>query len=269
MSTNKLSKEQRECIVQRYLEGESGISLSREFKVADVNVYNLLKYRNIPRRTQEELRDYHVDHRYFETVDSDEKAYWLGFIYADGGVVNNTLKIELSAIDKEHIHLFGKSIKSNHPLVYRESQNSWALQVHSSQMIRDLRCLGVHPCKSRTIKFPFSIDDNFMPGFCRGFWDGDGWITSKRYGINKDCRVWSVGFASMSVEFLDSLRSWLRNRINRNIGSLIERKGGCGQLTFEGNPSVRSIIEAMYAGQTISLVRKRILCESVPGVKIN
>lgn len=42
---------------------------------------------------------------YFENIDTEEKAYWLGFLYADGYVNANEDKIELCLAEKDFHHL--------------------------------------------------------------------------------------------------------------------------------------------------------------------
>lgn len=45
-----------------------------------------LQQRGLSRSNKQNSRKYQVDHGYFNTIDSEEKAYWLGFLYADGYV---------------------------------------------------------------------------------------------------------------------------------------------------------------------------------------
>ena len=58
------------------------------------------------------LPNYHnalkFDNTVFDTIDTEEKAYWLGFMYADGYVQNNGNSVELSlkGSDVEHLEKF-------------------------------------------------------------------------------------------------------------------------------------------------------------------
>ena len=38
------------------------------------------------------MRMYDIDKDYFKVIDTEEKAYWLGFIYADGSISSQPLK---------------------------------------------------------------------------------------------------------------------------------------------------------------------------------
>lgn len=44
---------------------------------------------------------YKINENYFEKIDSENKAYWIGFISADGNVYKNKLSIELNNKDDE------------------------------------------------------------------------------------------------------------------------------------------------------------------------
>lgn len=61
---------------------------------------------------------YNYDRNYFETINSEEKAYWLGFIAADGNVAKkmNSMRINLNEIDRKHLEKFRESIKGNQPI---------------------------------------------------------------------------------------------------------------------------------------------------------
>lgn len=52
---------------------------------------------------------------FFEVIDTEEKAYWLGFIYADGyhNEKYHSIKITLKTSDYEHLLKFNKAIDGN------------------------------------------------------------------------------------------------------------------------------------------------------------
>jgi hypothetical protein len=67
-------------------------------------------------------RKYTVDLTYFETIDSPDKAYFLGFIAADGCVRKPlhgpmALVIKVSSKDEEVLVKFLKHLKSDRPVV--------------------------------------------------------------------------------------------------------------------------------------------------------
>ena len=56
------------------------------------------------------IRNYPRNSNYFTNIDSSEKAYWLGFMYADGTVSSKTNTIALGLKDEEHVEKFKQAI---------------------------------------------------------------------------------------------------------------------------------------------------------------
>lgn len=119
---------------------------------------------------------------YFENIDSEEKAYWLGFLYADGCVSKDlkTICLDLNIVDKSHIYKFAMAIKSNHKIwIHGENNQYIRLAVHCKRMAIDLCNKGCVPKKSLILEFPNEdiINKNLINHFIRGYFDGDGCIS--------------------------------------------------------------------------------------------
>jgi len=144
---------------------------------------------NIPRRSLKMMcTKYRVNHNYFNKVDSSEKAYWLGFIYADGYVTSDhKVGIALGIKDREHLEKFRSAVKSTHPIKVYTSSHGYAdntqyarILFSSEQMTSDLIKLGCFEHKSLILTFPTEeqVPTDFLRDFVRGYIDGDGSITS-------------------------------------------------------------------------------------------
>lgn len=79
-------------------------------------VTKVLKAHNIPRKDNRFYTSLPFDFGYFDSIDCDEKAYWLGFIYSDGYITGRVLGIKLSVKDIAHLEKFKKAIKSEHKI---------------------------------------------------------------------------------------------------------------------------------------------------------
>jgi hypothetical protein len=134
----------------------------------------------------------------FNNIDTEEKAYWLGFIYADGtnGKNNNLFRISLSIKDEQHILLFKKCIESEHKITYAETNDPFGygggevyksaiLSISSKEISQALKKLGINGNKTTYSQLP-QIDEKFWSHFIRGYFDGDGSIT---YSIGKTGKV--------------------------------------------------------------------------------
>lgn len=119
-----------------------------------------------------------VNEKFFDTY-SEESAYILGFIFADGNVTWNTQKgyysltITSAAKDKEHLETIRNMLTSTKPLLYSEKTNSYRLIVNSKRICATLIALGVIPRKTLKAQFP-NIPKEYSEHFIRGVIDGDG-----------------------------------------------------------------------------------------------
>jgi len=121
---------------------------------------------------------YHVSHNYFSSIDTREKAYWLGWMWSDGNVYRQgesyQIKIDLYKDDAYILQHFAAALNSDYPLY--SYKNAVRLLVSSKQMFTDLSRYGIVPRKSGVNYVP-NISLDFVSDFIRGVFDGDGCIS--------------------------------------------------------------------------------------------
>lgn len=146
---------------------------------------------------------YIVNEKYFDKIDDEHKAYWLGFLYADGSIVeqrnnsNNikslTLSLELKTGDKLHIEKFNKDLQSDYLITDRltnDNHLSSKVSISNTKLCRSLINKGCVPRKSLILTFPNEdiLPKNLINHFIRGYFDGDGSIaigkTRRRYTVS-------------------------------------------------------------------------------------
>ena len=120
----------------------------------------------------------------FDQIDSEEKAYWLGFIFADGYISSSPLRegvknvyqfeISLGIKDIEHLNKFKKFIAFKKDII--TDKNRCRFIVANKHLWTTLNKLGCTPNKSLSLKFP-NIPQNLVKHFIRGYFDGDGCIS--------------------------------------------------------------------------------------------
>lgn len=125
----------------------------------------------------------------FDVIDTEEKAYWLGFIYADGciSLKSNTLEISLKYDDVEHLNKFNVFMQHvfNNVKERKVKCNEKLCKVcrwmgKSKHLCEVLNSYGCTPKKSLTLTFPnenIFTDKKLIKDFLRGYFDGDGCIT--------------------------------------------------------------------------------------------
>jgi len=174
-------------IIRLYNSGKSTIYISKILGVSRGVVSRILKKQSIKMRPCGRQRIYDYDENFFEKIDSEEKAYWLGFIYADGSIQTRvkSLTIGLKYSDANHLEKFLNSIKHNGKVLKRVDKNGYEsaiISISNKKLVSDLEKQGVTKNKSFTLTFP-ELNNYLIKHFIRGFFDGDGsvWIIEDKY----------------------------------------------------------------------------------------
>lgn len=119
-----------------------------------------------------------VKRDYFQVIDGDEKAYWLGFLAADGAIFSNgrnySVTLDLQPRDQHWLERFRDTIAPGAKIT-QHGDRSFSVSIGSQEMVRDLIALGVGPRKSNTLEWP-SLSKAFSIPFLLGYFDGDGWM---------------------------------------------------------------------------------------------
>lgn len=133
---------------------------------------------------------YTCDYRYFDKIDTEEKAYWLGFLTADGWINKNEKNnagvtgVELQYGDIGHLKKFNKSIGGNYQITDRwrtcpistkpeKKNHSCILRIFSLTMYNSLVKLGFTNNKSFDSYIP-PVENKLIRHYMRGYFDGNG-----------------------------------------------------------------------------------------------
>lgn len=141
---------------------------------------------------------YTYDETYFETIDTTEKAYFLGFLYADGTNTGVSLQLALMEEDSYILERLKNAIKYTGPLrtySHKIGKPQTRLEIVRLKLVADIEKLGVRRNKTFNLQFPDFLPEDLIPHFIRGYFDGDGCIT-------KDNRSFTITFTG----FIDMLR---------------------------------------------------------------
>ena len=124
-----------------------------------------------------------VNNYVFEKIETEEQAYWLGFLYADGCVshYNSSKRIELALQEQDYEHLvkFSRFVDYGGEIKYRKNQAAYRICFGSTKMYNDLVRLGCVENKSLILKYPGIdvISYELQRHFIRGYFDGDGCLS--------------------------------------------------------------------------------------------
>ena len=111
MSKIYFTKEQDDFIKEKLIEKKSITWIASQLNLDRHTVSNHAK--TIMGENFDFKRKSYINLNYFEEINTPEKAYWLGFLAADGYIVGNELNIQLEKKDKEHLRKFSNAINGN------------------------------------------------------------------------------------------------------------------------------------------------------------
>lgn len=218
-------------------------------------------------------RRHEVTEGYFKVVDSEEKAYWLGFLAADGCIRRrikkdgktrgDSIALKLSVVDEKHMERFRDSICPSGKIWYqtcktvtRKGNDSYSdtcnLGVYSNELVQDIIKLGVGPKKTFTISKP-NIDEKYYRDYIRGFFDGDGCCYVKKTKGNRGLYTLDVkfSFACASKE----LRDFFAEELNK-IGISTKCYDNFNLIIVGGFLGAKNFFDYLYTNATIYLQRK-------------
>lgn len=222
------------------------------------------------------MRKHFFNENFFEIIDTEEKAYWLGFIAADGYITSrkNTVGITLDQKDSNHLLKFLKSIESNSTKLhlrtgkYDENSpitNKCSVYLYSNKMSQNLFNLGIKPDKSTSLqKLSMDLSDDLINHFIRGYFDGDGCVfeSKVKYGKNKEKISLIAGFTFVGTfDFL----TYINQKLPFSVKNLKKDERTQGSYTLYICSKKRFFIveEFLYKNSNVWLTRKKEKCENI------
>ena len=201
-------------------------------------------------------KKYDVNENYFEKIDSQEKAYILGFIYADGYNREDLLELVQIESRKDILEKIIKALEYNGP-IKEYTPGKFTVNICSTKLCSDLTKLGAIRNKSLTLEFPDFISKSLMPSFILGYFDGDGcvWNGKRKRMIVKDSTkksgyreriVHNVKFTFTGIEsFIIPLQKYL---VEKGIVSK-ETKLNYSKAKNPNTPTKENVCTMEYSGR--------------------
>lgn len=204
---------------------------------------------------------------YFEKIDTPDKAYWLGYIYADGCVICNSENrsyefcMRLQKSDKQVLidlnnELGGvHEIKENHfERVILNNKNVTvsdlvSLRVYSKKLVEDLIDKNIVCNKTYMSEFP--VLKQYFIDFLRGYIDGDGCIY-----VNKNKKYYpTVHITSYNKKALEYISDRVSHdySIKSHVYSETPRKH---RIYFNGKEAYR-LMELLYYNENVQKLDRK------------
>lgn len=252
----KLNEKQ---VCDLYLSGSTANQLKIKFNLKTSSpIKTILTKNGIQIRGIREVnKKYSFNEDYFEKIDSEDKAYFLGLLMADGCNNREGFTISLQEEDKYILEEFKKRIGYNGPIRLNKPKKShwkdmYVLAIYSMKLSSDLSVLGVIPNKTHFTEFP-NISKDLYRHFIRGYFDGDGCIN---INIKKAGNVSIIGNILLIEKIKQILDSVIQNEMNISKNS-IKYTNNIKTISTMGNVNCKLIAYYLYNDATIFLTRKK------------
>ncbi|MGL5711133.1 MAG: LAGLIDADG family homing endonuclease [Cetobacterium sp.] len=279
---NIKEKEQIEylnSVKERFLNGMSLTKICKEDKKSISKTSKLLKEKLNFYETSfknKNNKSYEYNEEIFEIIDTEEKAYWLGFLYADGTVTKRLIKKEnrkdkfsyqlelcLAEKDKEHLIKFGnfifenfnleKNLKKRKIKLNNKTHIAYRLTINCKKIVEDLIKLGCVPKKSLILEFPTNeqVPIKLQKHFIRGYFDGDGCIYFDNNLKKKN------GLVVLGTEkFLKKYNTFL-NENNIETKKISSKKSKAFETRIYKQKDIKLFYNLIYKNSIIFLNRKK------------
>lgn len=257
-------EDNKQEIIRLYFEEKKSMSyIAKQFDVDKTGISILFKRENLKARTHGEgIRKYQVNENYFDNIDTPNKAYILGFLYADGynNPITKSMVLDLKDIDKEILEKISKELGNTRPLYFytsinktdKKERHNCRLTISNKHIHEQLLKLGVIPNKTFILSFPDFIPDNLMSHFIRGYFDGDGCFSYS----NKTNRSY-ITICSSDI-FCEELASFLKEKenITLHVNNISNKNEKTKIARTSSKKEIINFLKYIYRDSDLKLERK-------------
>lgn len=231
----------------------SSRELSEKYNCSISTITNLWKKHDLKNKIK---HVYSLDENYFSKIDTDIKAYFLGFIAADGCIHKNEskqdiLKICISKKDEELLIKFKEELKTNKPLSYRNGKYV-TLEISSDKIVKDLGKYNLVPNKTYKDIVSDNLPSKFVLSFIRGYTDGDGCVHKDSWDIaGYETNLRKIKEQLSKYNILADITIDKRKYSKNEFGDIFGRVGTTNKTQSY------SILKLLYDNNNFSLTRKK------------
>lgn len=262
--TNELKQE----IIKYYLSQPMTMKqVEDKYELSHPTITKILK--DVPKYSKAKLNNPNANERFFENIDSEEKAYFLGLLISDGNVFKDntgrqaSISITLDLNDEYILQKF-KEVLNINTSISKDGRGCGQIAIRSNLMADDLKQYGVVPRKSYTTYLP-KINDIYMSHLIRGILDGDGSILAKpspkQDGHNR--YLHSISFCG-SHQLMEDIAEYLYNnlQLKQPIQVYNYPDKNLSDIHIQNYEDMEKIGNWLYKDATIYLIRKNNIYNS-------
>ena len=262
-----LTEEQEEKAIELYGNGLSGTQVAKELEVPKYLIKSMFKRRDdFEKRKHTTVFKHDLNETIFDTIDTEEKAYWIGYIYAEGCVVDNKVfAMGISIVDKDHLLKLRDFLGASHTIYHRKSETGYSsksetvyMHINHYHLGETLQNLGIVKARNHFYRIEQSLPEHLYHHFILGYLDGDGCLRG-----NYNPSVTFVG----QQDILEWIRMVFHKGLDTNPNLSILKGKGIYSINYVGINQSTLICQWLYRDATVWLQRKRDKFEDWPEPK--
>lgn len=247
-----ITKENIKIIQEFIKQGYTLSMLGKEYKIHPSSMGRALNKLGINYNL--EIEKIEKNEGFFEQIDSELKAYLLGFFVADGCVYDaSRFGLCIAEQDTYIVELFRKAISPKSKIKYihntknaKNRQRQLMIRISSKKLVNDLIKYGIVSRKTfKPIHLP-NINNELKWHFVRGYFDGDGYLGKRKLKQYNTCRI---SLSNGDKTILEDIKQFT------NIGTL-RQQGNCWRLDIENILNCKEFLDNLYKNCNYYLPRK-------------
>lgn len=208
---------------------------------------------------------FNINHNYFDEINTEEKAYFLGLLFADGCVSKryNYIRLGLKESDLSTLEKFNFSLENENPIkIYKKQKetfsNTCLLRIGSKNIKEQLIKKGCLPLKTFLLDWPSKeiVPEPLIRHFIRGYFDGDGCFSYRKH----QGKYLKPAFNVVStLDFCNGLMNVIKKETGSNCYMQKRHKNkntNTRQLEISGTKQIMSVMDWLYKDATVFIQRK-------------
>lgn len=261
------NKEIEKEICKLYQEdGQTLTFLSQKYHCRTEAIKNVLNQYNIKIKKRGQSKNRSIKEDFFDQIDTEEKAYFLGLLFTDGNVQPDKsgkrspqIRIQLKMSDINILQELRTILNIQSKIFYdkRKNKESAVLSFRNQHMAESLSKYGIIQNKTYLTKHLPEIPKQFRKDFLRGLLDGDGSIYQERSGR------FIIDFCSYHESICQDFKNLCNCFLTTQNTSGIANYSSAYHIRFSRQSTVKQLATVLYKDSKISLARKYSLAERI------
>lgn len=261
MPRKVITEELKQEIIKYYLSQPMTMKqVEDKYELSHPTITKILK--DVPKYTKAKLNNPNMKEHFFQEINEEAKAYFLGLLISDGNVFKDntgrqaSISITLDLKDEYMLEKFKEVLQVN-TSVGHDGRGCGQIAVRSNIMAEDLAKYGVVPRKSYNTYLPL-ISKEMMPHLIRGIFDGDGSIMAKPNPSNDGHNrfLHSISFCG-THQLMEDISNYILENLGIKTAVYDYKDRNLSELKIQNIDNIAKFGYWIYRNSTIFLNRKK------------